>query len=48
VRASDLGYFDYALVNGGADIHAQAQRCPLVPVTSDGRWRLYKVTEAAR
>ena len=48
VRASDLGYFDYALVNGGADIHAQALRFPLVPVTSDGRWRLYKVTEAAR
>ena len=46
--ASDLGYFDYALVNGGADIHAQALRFPLVRVTSDGRWRLYKVTTGRR
>jgi hypothetical protein len=48
VRASDLTYFDYALINGSADIHAQALQFPLAPVTSGGRWRLYKVTEGAR
>jgi hypothetical protein len=48
VRASDLAYFDYALINGGPDIHAQATRFPLTPVTSAGRWRLYKVTAGER
>ena len=46
VRPDDVTYFDYALINGGADIHAQAQAWPLAAVTDAGRWRLYRVTAA--
>jgi hypothetical protein len=44
VQREDLRYFDYALINGTAAIHAQAAALPLAPVTGDGRWRLYRVT----
>jgi hypothetical protein len=44
VRPDDLRFFDYALINGGPEIHAQAAAMPLSAVTADGRWRLYRVT----
>jgi hypothetical protein len=45
VRLSDFAYFDYALINGRPDIHAQTRRFHLTPVTASGRWRLYKVVK---
>jgi hypothetical protein len=42
VRTGDFLHFDYALVNGGPDVHqAIVDRFPLVPVTTSGFWRLY-------
>jgi hypothetical protein len=43
VGAADFTHFDYALINGRPDIHAQAAQFQLVPVTERGRWRLYRV-----
>ncbi len=48
VRPADFAYFDYALVNGRSDIHAQLSRMPLTRVTADGRWRLYQVSAGQR
>ena len=47
VRRDDFSHFDYALINGGAEVHAQMAGLPLVAVTDAGRWRLYRVTAAA-
>jgi len=44
VQESDLRYFDYVLINGTEQIHAVSRAQPkLVPVTKEGRWRLYRV-----
>ncbi len=44
VKESDLHYFDYALINGTNQIHAATRaRSPLVPVTTTGLWRLYRI-----
>uniref|UniRef100_A0A7C4EW18 Glycosyltransferase RgtA/B/C/D-like domain-containing protein n=1 Tax=Desulfomonile tiedjei TaxID=2358 RepID=A0A7C4EW18_9BACT len=41
---ADLQYFDYAIVNGFEDIHERIGSKPYFePVTTDGRWRLYKI-----
>ncbi len=48
VTPSDFSYFDYALINGAAEIHAQTARLPLVAVTDTGRWRLYRVIHDER
>jgi hypothetical protein len=40
--ASDFAHFDYALINGGPDIHRSIRQLfPIVPVTDEGTWRLY-------
>jgi hypothetical protein len=46
VRRDDFSHFDYALINGSAEVHAQATGLPLVAVTDAGRWRLYRVDAA--
>jgi hypothetical protein len=47
VQKSDLGYFDYALLNGPDPVHAAfAAEASLAPRTSSGRWRLYQVVES--
>jgi hypothetical protein len=44
-KKSDLLSFDYALVSGDDKLHAEiAQEGTLVPQTTFGRWRLYKIT----
>jgi len=44
MRADDLRYFDYALVNGDDPLHqALAANSRLRRRTSSGRWRLYQV-----
>ena len=48
VRREDFAYFDYALINGRPDIHAQAARFDLTPITAHGRWRLYRISAASR
>jgi hypothetical protein len=48
VRPRDFRHFDYALINGSAEVHAQATELPLVAVTDAGRWRLYRVAAPAR
>jgi hypothetical protein len=46
VQKSDLGYFDYALLNGPERVHAVfATEASLAPRTSSGRWRLYEVVD---
>lgn len=48
VRRSDFRHFDFALVSGTAERHARFAADPLTePVTSDGRWRLYRVVDSA-
>jgi hypothetical protein len=47
LRVSDLRYFSHALVNATEQTHARFAALPGVsPVTSDGRWRLYRIAEA--
>jgi hypothetical protein len=42
VRPGDFLYFDYALINGGPDLHRSVpERFPVMPVTTSGTWRLY-------
>jgi len=44
VKESDLAYFDYVLVNGKPyDHNRRLPRRRLAPVTTAGRWRLYRV-----
>jgi hypothetical protein len=44
VLASDLAFFDYALVNGNGAVHERFSRLFGVPaVTGQGRWRLYRL-----
>jgi prepilin-type processing-associated H-X9-DG protein len=44
VQASDLAFFDYALVNGNEAVHERFSRLFGVPgVTGQGRWRLYRL-----
>jgi hypothetical protein len=44
VRRSDFEHFDFALVQGDAAAHAKMQSLGVLePVTSQGRWRLYRV-----
>lgn len=44
VRTGDFRHFDYALINGGPNLHRTAvERFPLVPVTTGGTWRLYAI-----
>ncbi len=44
VKESDLQYFDYALINGTDQMHSVTRaQSRLVPVTTKGRWRLYRV-----
>jgi hypothetical protein len=43
-KKSDLMFFDYAIVSGNETVHeAVRQEDALKPVTTAGRWRLYKV-----
>lgn len=47
LRRSDLALFDYALVNAGDRQHdALVEDLRLAPVTSRGRWRLYRTPAA--
>lgn len=44
VRQSDFYYFDYVLVAGPTDVHAQVERIDRVDHVTDGLpWRLYRV-----
>ncbi|MBM4397736.1 MAG: hypothetical protein FJ087_18860 [Deltaproteobacteria bacterium] len=44
VKPSDFGYFDHVIVNGADAVHAGAAASrELEPVTTTGRWRLYRV-----
>ena len=44
VQESDLQYFDYVIINGTDPVHTvSAAQSRLVPVTTEGRWRLYRV-----
>ena len=48
VQASDLTFFDHALINGDEAIHGRISRLPgLRSVTEHGRWRLYRVESAS-
>jgi len=44
VKESDLNYFNHVLINGTEQTHAVASaNARLKPVTSQGRWRLYRI-----
>jgi hypothetical protein len=44
LRLTDLDHFDYVIVNGPPDVHEGVVGWRrLAPVTSTGRWRLYRV-----
>ena len=43
VRDDDLRWFDYVLVNASPEFHATIPVTTLRPITTDGRWRLYRV-----
>ena len=44
IRPTDFNYFDYALIGATAPEHRFWSKQPwLTPVTSDGRWRLYRI-----
>jgi hypothetical protein len=44
VRPADFYPFDYALVNGSEQIHAEVRsKMPVEAATDSGRWRLYRV-----
>jgi len=46
VKDSDLKYFDFVLVNGTEETHENIRLASLLtPLTSEGRWRLYKVVD---
>lgn len=46
-QATDLAYFDYALLNGGDQMHGAMSSVPhLIPRTREGRWRLYQVAHS--
>jgi len=48
LQESDLGYFDYVLVNGSPyDHNHRLPRGRLTPVTEPARWRLYRVDKPA-
>jgi hypothetical protein len=48
-KKSDLLFFDYAIVSGDERLHDAVRQDPaLIPVTSAGRWRLYKVAGSER
>lgn len=45
-KDSDLKYFDYAVVGGGAEVHSKlAASSVFLPVTRQGHWRLYKIMQ---
>ena len=49
VQPRDFLAFDYAIVGADERTHSQfAQRPELMPVTTSGSWRLYRVRGAAR
>ncbi len=48
VRLEDFQYFDYAIVNGASDIHAQCEDFRLAAMTQSGRWRLYRTAGSER
>ncbi len=44
LKVSDLLYFDYVIADGLEDFHAgMAYKPYFKPVTTEGRWRLYKI-----
>ena len=44
VRRSDFAFFDFALINGGEAVHRRFfESVGLVPLTTSGPWRLYRV-----
>ena len=44
LRARDLAYFDYAIVNASPEVHEEFMKARrFVPVTKAGSWRLYRV-----
>ncbi|MFC2164260.1 hypothetical protein ACFLT2_04585 [Acidobacteriota bacterium] len=44
-RVKDFTHFDFALINGSDELHAQLTNTDLLnPVTKQGRWRLYKTS----
>jgi hypothetical protein len=47
VRPDDFAYFDYALINGGPDSHAQTLRLPLAAVTENGVGGSNRITAPA-
>jgi hypothetical protein len=48
-KKSDLLFFDYAIVSGDEGLHeAVHQDAALTPLTSAGRWRLYKAAGSRR
>jgi hypothetical protein len=45
---ADFGYFDYAIINADDESHRHIpERFPVVPVTTAGRWRLYKTISSS-
>jgi hypothetical protein len=47
--STDLEYFDYVIVNGTPDVHEGVVAWRrLAPVTTTGRWRLYRVEHSDR
>ncbi len=48
LRSTDLDHFDYVIVNGSPRVHELFARWRVTPVTTTGRWRLYRVNQSAR
>ena len=49
LRSTDLDHFDYVIVNGPPDVHEGVVAWRrLVPVTTTGSWRLYRVEQTDR
>jgi hypothetical protein len=45
LRSTDLDDFGYLIVNGTPGAHASVASWRVMPLTTSGRWRLYRVTE---
>jgi hypothetical protein len=44
LRSTDLDHFDHVIVNGPPDVHERVvDEWRLAPITTTGRWRLYRV-----
>jgi hypothetical protein len=48
LRSTDLDHFDYVIVNGSPREHELFARWRVTPVTTTGRWRLYRVNRSTR